>query len=141
MKKTFTIIAMMLVTTLAFSQKFVKINVDNLKDTQRLFDNPNLKIHYYNDDFVLATTLNGFNAAQDDVTVLDNEAFAGNDAYHIVYCDKNNQDSYISNVKENLQVLYGNDNLLIVNLLKELRCRSRTTVSLPSSTRRRNFRS
>lgn len=118
MKKTFTIIAMMLVTTLVFSQNFVKINVDNLKDTQRLFDSPNLKIHYYNDDFVLATTLNGFNAAQDDVTVLDNEAFAGNDAYHIVYCDKNNQDSYISNVNKNLQVLYRNENLLIVKSIK-----------------------
>lgn len=114
MKKTLTLIALMFLTTFAFSQNFVKINVDNLKDTQRLFDNPNLKIHYYNDDFVLATTLNGFNAAQNDVTVLDNEAFAGNDAYHIVYCDKNNQDSYISNVKENLQVLYRNENLLIV---------------------------
>lgn len=114
MKKTLTLIALMFLTALAFSQKFVIINVDNLKDTQRLFNNPNLKIHYYNDDFVLATTLNGFDATQNDITVLDNEAFADNDAYHIVYCDKNNQDSYISNVKENLQVLYRNDNLLIV---------------------------
>lgn len=114
MKKTLTLIALMFLTTLAFSQNFVKINVDNLKDTQRLFNNPNLKIHYYNDDFVLATTLNGFNATRNDVIVLDNEAFADNDAYHIVYCDKNNQDSYISNVNKNLQVLYRNENLLIV---------------------------
>lgn len=114
MKKTLALIALMFLTTLAFSQKFVKINVENLKDTQRLFGNQNLKIHYYNDDFVLATTLDGFDNAQNEVIVLDNEAFAENDAYHIVYCDKNNQDSYISNVKENLQILYGNDNLLIV---------------------------
>lgn len=114
MKKTLTLIALMFLTALAFSQKFVIINVDNLKDTQRLSGNPNLKIHYYNDDFVLATTSDGFDNAQNDVTVLDNEAFAGNDAYYIIYCDKANQDSYISNVKENLQVLYRNDNLLIV---------------------------
>ncbi len=114
MKKTLALIALMFLTTLAFSQKFVKINVENLKDTQRLFGNQNLKIHYYNDDFVLATTLDGFDNAQNEVIVLDNEAFAENDAYHIVYCDKNNQDSYISNVKENLQVIYRNDNLLIV---------------------------
>lgn len=114
MKKTLALIALMFLTTLAFSQKFVIINVENLKDTQRLFGNQNLKIHYYNDDFVLATTLDGFDNAQNEVIVLDNEAFAGNDAYHIVYCDKNNQDSYISNVKENLQVIYRNDNLLIV---------------------------
>lgn len=118
MKKKLALFALMFLTTLAFSQKFVKINVDNLKDTQRLFDNQNLKIHYYNDDFVLATTLDGFDAAQNDVTVLDNEAFAENDAYHIVYCDKNNQDSYISNVNKNLQVLYRNENLLIVKSIK-----------------------
>lgn len=118
MKRKLALIVMLLASTIAFSQQFVKIDVDNLKDTQRLFDNPNLKIHYYNDDFVLATTLNGFNAAQNDVTVLDNEAFAGNDAYHIVYCDKNNQDSYISNVNKNLQILYRNDDLLIVKSIE-----------------------
>ncbi|MDO5341194.1 MAG: M28 family peptidase [Bacteroidia bacterium] len=118
MKKTLTLIALMFLTTLAFSQNFVKINVDNLKETQRLFDNPNLKIHYYNDDFVLATTSDGFDSAQNDVTVLDNEAFADNDAYHIVYCDKNNQNSYISNVNKNLQVLYRNENLLIVKSIE-----------------------
>ncbi|MCQ2318417.1 MAG: M28 family peptidase [Bacteroidales bacterium] len=114
MKKTLALIAMLLTSAIAFSQQFVKINVENLKDTERLFDNPNLKIHYYNDSFVIATALDGFNTAQKEVIVLDNEAFAGNDAYYIIYCDKENQDSYISNVKENLQVLYGNDNLLIV---------------------------
>lgn len=114
MKKKLALFALMFLTTLAFSQKFVIINVENLKDTQRLFGNQNLKIHYYNDDFVLATTLDGFDAAQNDITVLDNDAFASNDAYYITYCDKNNQDSYISNVKENLQVIYRNDNLLIV---------------------------
>lgn len=118
MKKNLVLIAMLLASTIAFSQNFVKINVDNLNDTQRLFDNPNLRIHYYNDDFVLATTLDVFNAAQNDVTVLDNDAFADNDAYHIVYCDKNNQDSYISNVNKNLQILYRNDDLLIVKSIE-----------------------
>jgi len=113
MKKAFTLVALMLVTTLAFSQKFVKINVGNQKDTERLFNDSNLKIHYYNDDFVLATASEGF-STQNETIVIDNEAFAGNDAYYITYCNKENQDSYISNVKENLDVLYGNDNFLIV---------------------------
>lgn len=116
MKKTFTLIALMLMTTLAFSQKFVKINVENLKDTERLFNNSNLKIHYYNDDFVLATASEGF-STQNEMVVIDNEAFAGNDAYYITYCDKANQDSYISNVKENIQILHRNDNFLIVKSL------------------------
>jgi len=113
MKKTFTLIALMLVTTLAFSQKFVKINVENLKDTERLFNNSNLKIHYYNEDFVLATASEGF-TTQNEMVILDNEAFANNEAYYITYCDKANQDSYISNVNKNLQILYRNENLLIV---------------------------
>ncbi len=118
MKRKLALIVMLLASTIAFSQQFVKIDVDNLKDTQRLFDNQNLKIHYYNDNFVLATTLDGFDNARNDVTVLDNDAFTGNDTYYIVYCDKDNQDSYISNVKENLQVLYRNENLLIVKSIE-----------------------
>jgi len=119
MKKTFTIIALLLISTFAFSQKFVKINVDNLNDTKKLFDNSSLKIHYYNDDFVLATTLSGFDFknCNNEISILDENAFANNNAYYITYCDKANQDSYISNVNKKLQILHRNDNFLIVKSL------------------------
>lgn len=110
MKKTITLLAVLLVATLGFAQSFVLINVDNQQETKNLFDNGNLKIHYYNDNFVLATA----KVVDENMKVLDNQAFKNNNAYYIVYCGKDNQEAYISEVK-NAGVLYQNDNLIIFN--------------------------
>ncbi len=108
MKKTFTLIAIMLLTLGVFAQSFVMINVDNQQQTENLFNDSNLKIHYYNDDFVLATA----KVVDKTMQVLDNQAFESTDAYYIVYCGKKNQENYISTTK-NANVLFKNDNILI----------------------------
>jgi hypothetical protein len=108
MKKTFTLIAIMLLTLGVFAQNFVMINVDNQHQTEKLFNDNNLKIHYFNDDFVLATA----KVVDKTMQVLDNQAFESTDAYYIVYCGKKNQENYISTTK-NANVLFKNDNILI----------------------------
>lgn len=108
MKKTFTLIAIMLLTLGVFAQSFVMINVDNQQQTEKLFNDNNLKIHYFNDDFVLATA----KVVDKTMQVLDNQAFESTDAYYIVYCGKKNQENYISTTK-NANVLFKNDNILI----------------------------
>ena len=108
MKKTFTLIAIMLMTLGVFAQSFVMINTDNQQETENLFNNKNLKIHYYNDDFVLATA----KVVDKTMQVLDNQAFESTDAYYIVYCGKKNQENYIYTTK-NANVLFKNDNILI----------------------------
>ena len=55
MKKTLTLLVLLLITTIGFAQSFVMITTDNQQETENLFNNKNLKIHYYNDNFVLAT--------------------------------------------------------------------------------------
>ncbi len=110
MKKTFTLIAIMLLTLGVFAQSFVMINVDNQQQTEKLFNDNNLKIHYYNDNFVLATA----KVVDKTMQVLDNQAFENTDAYYIVYCDKANQDNYIADI-DNANVLFKNNNILIVN--------------------------
>ena len=55
MKKTITLLALLLITTIGFAQSFVMINTDNQQKTEELFNNNNLTIHYYNDNFVLGT--------------------------------------------------------------------------------------
>lgn len=112
MKKTFTLIAIMLLTLGVFAQSFVMINVDNQQQTEKLFNDNNLKIHYFNDNFVLATA----KVVDKSMQVIDNQAFKNNDAYYIVYCDKANQDNYISEI-DNANVLFRNDNILIINNL------------------------
>ena len=110
MKKTFTLIAIMLLTLGVFAQSFVMINVDNQQQTEKLFNDNNLKIHYFNDNFVLATA----KVVDKSMQVIDNQAFENNDVYYIVYCDKANQDNYIADI-DNANVLFKNDNILIVN--------------------------
>ncbi|MBQ7532950.1 MAG: M28 family peptidase [Bacteroidales bacterium] len=110
MKKTFTLIAIMLLTLGVFAQSFVMINVDNQQQTEKLFNDNNLKIHYFNDNFVLATA----KVVDKSMQIIDNQAFENNDAYYIVYCDKANQDNYIADI-DNANVLFKNNNILIVN--------------------------
>ena len=100
----------MLLTLGVFAQSFVMINVDNQHQTEKLFNDNNLKIHYFNDNFVLATA----KVVDKSMQIIDNQAFENNDAYYIVYCDKANQDNYISEI-DNANVLFSNNNILIVN--------------------------
>lgn len=108
MKKTITLLALLLIAAIGFAQSFVMINTDNQQETENLFNNKNLKIHYFNDNFVLATAT----IVDESMNVLDNNAFANTDAYYIVYCGKENQENYISTTK-NARVLFKNDNIVI----------------------------
>ena len=108
MKKIFTLLTVMLVSMFGFAQSFVMINTDNLEQTEKLFNNENLKIHYYNDNFVLATA----KVVDNSMKVLDNQAFNNTDAYYIVYCGKADQDEYLSD-KNDVNILFKNDNILI----------------------------
>lgn len=110
MKKTIALMALMLVAEFGFSQSFVMINTENQQQTEKLFNNDNLKIHYYNDIFVLATA----KVVDESMKVIDSQAFSDNEAYYIVYCGKENQDNYISEINDD-NVLFKNDNMLIVN--------------------------
>ena len=110
MKKSITLLTFMLIALFGFSQSFVMINIDNQQQTEKLFNDSNLKIHYYNDNFVLATA----KIVDESMKVLDSQAFSDNEVYYIVYCGKENQENYISEIT-NENVLFKNDNLLIVN--------------------------
>jgi len=95
MKKTITLLALLLVAVFGFSQSFVMINVDNQQKTEELFNNNNLTIHYYNDNFVLGTA----KTVDENMTVLDSEAFSGNDVYTLIYCPQAEQQNYLGEVK------------------------------------------
>ena len=47
--------------------------------------------------------------------LLDEKSFEDNELYYIVYCEKENQQSYIE--RENIEVLFSNDDLLVVKPL------------------------
>ena len=91
MKKTLLLISILFVALCVSAQSFVMISVDNQQETEKLFNNENLTIHYYTDNFVLATAKN----VDENMTVLDSEAFAGNGVYTLVYCPQTEQQSYL----------------------------------------------
>ena len=99
MKKSLLLISILLITLGVSAQSFVMINVDNQQQTEKLFTNDNLTIHYYNDNFVLATA----KTADESMTVLDSEAFSGNDVYTLVYCPQKEQQSYLGDGEALLQ--------------------------------------
>lgn len=107
MKKVFTLLTLLLISFIGFAQSFVMINNDNL---EQLFNDDNLTIHYYNDNFILATA----NIVENSMKVLDNQAFKNTDAYYIVYCGKENQENYLSD-KNDVNILFKNDDIVIVD--------------------------
>ena len=106
MKKTITLLTLLLIATLGFAQSFVMINTDNQQETENLFNNSNLMIHYYNDNFVLATA----KTVDESMKVLDPQAFSDNNVYTLVYCPQAEQQNYLGDGEALLQT----SNFLIV---------------------------
>ena len=99
MKKLLLSIAIVFFALSVSAQSFVMINVDNQQQTEKLFNDNNLTIHYYNDNFVLATA----KTVDESMMVLDSEAFSDNDVYTLVYCPQTEQKSYLGESEALLQ--------------------------------------
>ncbi|MBO5957233.1 MAG: M28 family peptidase [Bacteroidales bacterium] len=111
MKKTILLLLALCITSMMFADNFVMIKVKDQQNLRELFNNQDINIHYYNDDFVLATSEN----INDNMILLDEKSFEDNELYYIVYCEKENQQSYIE--RESIEVLFSNDDLLVVKPL------------------------
>ena len=111
MKKTVLLLLALCITSMMFADNFVMINVKDQQNLKELFNKNDVKIHYYNDNFVLATSAN----LDDDMILLDEKSFEDNELYYIVYCEKENQQNYVE--RENVEVLFSNNDLLIVKFL------------------------
>jgi len=94
--------------------KFVLIPVNESNNLESLFNNKDLKIHYYCDDFVLATAeVVNF----EGIVILDENAFADVGSYAIVYCFEDEKEIYLSRNSVNAKLLYSGDNFLIMKPL------------------------
>ena len=113
MKKTLLLLLALFVSTMMYAGNFVMIKVKNQQNLQELFARQDINIHYYNDNFVLATSEN----LGEDMILLDENSFASNELYFIVYCNENEQASYASREKNNMEVLYSDANINIVKPL------------------------
>ncbi|MDR2971520.1 MAG: M28 family peptidase [Bacteroidales bacterium] len=115
MKKNLTLtLCFLLVSIVSFAGKFILIPVTETDNLESFFNNNDLKIHYYCDKYILATT---DIMPNDNISVLDENAFEEVNAYAIVYCYNHYKKEYLSNISKSNQVLYSGDNFLIMKIL------------------------
>ncbi|MDR2083892.1 MAG: M28 family peptidase [Bacteroidales bacterium] len=117
MKKNLVLIfCFLFISLVSIAGKFIMIPVDETNSLNSLFDNKDICIHYYCDDFVLASTEN-YNSHE--MIVLDQNAFKDLGLYAIVYCNNDMKDDYIVESAENARVLFSGEEFLIMKLLSE----------------------
>lgn len=97
-----------------FANDLVLIATKSFDETQHLFKNPSVTVHFYRDEFVIAT-LDG--ALKDGFVLLDENPQFDNYSYYVVYIDKMVEKStYLSQISGVADVLFDNGSQLIVRL-------------------------
>ncbi|MCL2302769.1 MAG: M28 family peptidase [Lentimicrobiaceae bacterium] len=113
-RKLLLTFCLLLVSFVSFAGKFVLIPVTETNNLVSLFNNKDLKIHYYCDDYVLATAEK---VNYNDAVILDDNAFADVDYYAIVYCFENYKDEYLAKTSKSSQALFSGENFLVMKIL------------------------
>ena len=116
MKKHLLFLSFLFVSLVVFAGKFVLIPVSETNNLETLFAHNDLKIHYYCDDYVLATTTH---LDFKNLVVLDENAFGDVGYYVKVYCLEKNKREYLDNIKTSAKVLYSGSNFLIMKILSD----------------------
>lgn len=113
MKRTLLLLLVFCISSVMYADNFVMIKVKDQQNLQELFYKQDINIHYYNDNFVLATS----KSMNENMILLDENSFESNEKYFIVYCNESDQSEYIIREKNNAEVLYNDANILIVKSL------------------------
>lgn len=92
MKRFFTTLIIIILAVSGYAQKLVMLPVTEDNSLETLFQRPELTIHFYNDDFVIASAFE----TDGEMTVLDEKAFSDTEKYFLVYCPKKLQRQYFN---------------------------------------------
>jgi len=115
MKKKITLtFCLLLVFFISFAGKFVLIPVTETNNLISLFNNKDLKIHYYCDDYILATAEK---VNYNGTVILDEHAFADVNFYAIVYYFEDQKDDYLAMTSKSAKTLFSGENFLIMKIL------------------------
>ena len=107
MKRLFTLLLALLLSSTMMAKDFVRISYANRAELEKAFNDPNLTVHYYTNSEVFATT-ERFDANM--MVLIDHQAFEGNDVYTLVYCPQAEQQAYLHDKDALLQT----DNYVVV---------------------------
>ena len=84
MKKICAIFLALMLSSTMMAKEFVGISYSNRSELEKIFNDPNLTVHYYTNNMVFATATN-FDART--MVLIDQQAFAGNEVYIIAVGD------------------------------------------------------
>lgn len=87
----FLLLALMLSSAM-MAKDFVRISYSNRSELEKVFNDPNLTVHYYNNTEVFATAEN-FDA--NTMVLVDHQAFENNEVYTLIYCPQMEQEAYL----------------------------------------------
>ncbi|HNV82213.1 MAG TPA: M28 family peptidase [Tenuifilaceae bacterium] len=94
--------------------ELVLIPTKSFDETKSLFQNPWLKIHFYRDEFVIAT-LNG--QSKEGVILLDSNPWAEGMAYYVVYVDGSvDRKKYENSISSKAEILYSQNDYIVVKI-------------------------
>jgi len=105
-----------LASFLSFAGKFILIPLNETNSLVKLFHSHDLIIHYYCDDFLLATT---DNLTYSGSIILDENAFENNRPYAIIYCNDDYKEDYLTKNANTAQKLYSGKDFLIMKYFSE----------------------
>ena len=107
MKRICILLLALVLSSTMMAKDFVRISYSNRSDLEKIFNDPNLTVHYYNNSEVFATAEH-FDA--NTMVLIDHQAFEGNEVYTLVYCPASEQEAYIG---EGEALLQTNDYVLV----------------------------
>ena len=92
MKRICALLLALMLSSTMMAKEFVSISYSNRSELERIFNDPNLTVHYYTNNTVFATATN-FDART--MVLIDQQAFAENQVYTLMYCPKAEQELYL----------------------------------------------
>jgi hypothetical protein len=114
MKRFLLFIAIFLYINTILADVLVLIPTKNAEETKYLFKNPSLTIHFYRNDFVIAT-LDG--ELKEGIVVLDKNPWSAGISYYLVYFDSSvDKEEYFTAIEPIAEILYNTENFIIVRI-------------------------
>jgi hypothetical protein len=112
MKKITTYFFLVFLTIQLCATNLVLIHTSDLQETRSLFRNPGVTVHFYNDDFVIATL---YTEPREDFVILDRQPWQNNKSYYIVYIDATtDKNAWTLQNQSVAEILLDGDHFLIV---------------------------
>jgi hypothetical protein len=114
MKKFFTTFFFSLLIIKLFASDLVLIPTSDFNETRSLFKNPSVIVHFYRDEFVIATL---HHEPRKEFIILDRDPWQANFSYYLAYYDEStDKESYTSEILDIADVLYDGDHFLIIKI-------------------------